>query len=84
MDSIKRKIIKNICFTELVYGRIIKKLGTKLTKKQIKELVIHILEETPEKLYLKKGKNYYIANPDKGIRLTVNSNTFRLITVDRI
>jgi hypothetical protein len=84
MNNPKSAIIKNICFTELVYGRINKKLRTNLTNKQIEELILQILEETPEKLYLKKGKNYYISNPDQRIRLTVNSNTYRIITVDRI
>ncbi|MCB2195375.1 MAG: DUF3781 domain-containing protein [Bacteroidetes bacterium] len=84
MNITKSEIINNICYTDLVYERVNKKLRKKLTNKQIEEFVIHILEETPEKLYLKKGKNYYIANPDQGIRLTVNSNTYRLITVDII
>lgn len=32
----------------------------------------------------KIGKNYYIYDEEKRIRVTVNSHTFRVITVDRI
>lgn len=32
----------------------------------------------------KIGKNYYVVNTKCNIRITVNSNTFRVITADRI
>lgn len=80
----KSKIINNICYTELVYGRINKKLGTKLSDQQIEKFILQLLEKTPEKFYLKEGKNFYVTNVDNNIRLTINSTTFRIITVDKI
>ncbi|WP_462319215.1 DUF3781 domain-containing protein, partial [Marinilabilia sp.] len=36
----------NICYTELVYGRINKKLNLKFSQKQIEEFIYRILEDT--------------------------------------
>lgn len=80
----KIKILNNICYTKLVYGRINKKLKTNFSKKEIEELLFNILEETNEKFYNKIGKNFYITNTNNNIKITVNSNTFRVITVDKI
>ncbi|MCL2414258.1 MAG: DUF3781 domain-containing protein [Bacteroidales bacterium] len=80
----KDKILQNICYTELVYERINKKLGTILSKEQIEKLMFDVIKKTDEKYFEKTGKNYYIANLEHNIRITVNSNTFRVITVDRI
>jgi hypothetical protein len=80
----KREIFKNICYTELVYERINKKLSTNYSKKQIKELVMKVLKETGVKFFIKKGKNLYIKNIENNIVLTINSSTFRIITVNRI
>jgi len=80
----KQKIIENVCYTELVYGRINKKLNSSYSKKQIEELILKILKTTDEKQYSKMGKNYYIHNPENKIKVTINSNTFRIITVDKI
>ncbi len=80
----KSKIINNICYTELVYGRINKKLNTNLSKTQIEELMLKVLKNTEEKDYSKTGKNYYISNTENNIKITVNSYTFRIITVDKI
>lgn len=84
MSSIKDEIIKNHCYTELVYGRINKKLKTIFSKIEIEVLLKNILEETTLENYTKKGKNFYITNTKYTIRITVNSNTFRIITVDEI
>ena len=78
----KNKIIKNICYTELVYGRINKKLKTGYSKKEIEELILKLLRNAPQSSYSKAGKNYYITN--RNIRVTVNSNTYRVITVDQL
>ncbi|WP_366915416.1 DUF3781 domain-containing protein [uncultured Polaribacter sp.] len=43
-----------------------------------------ILEETTLENYQKKGKNFYISNTKHKIRVTINSNNFRVITVDKI
>jgi len=80
----KNEILKNICYTELVYGRINKKLGIDFSKKQIEEYILKILKETDERCFLKTGKNYYISNKKHQIRITINSYTFRIITVDKI
>ncbi len=84
MSINKREILKNICYTELVYGRINKKLHIKYSKKQIEGFIFKILKKTEEKFFIKIGKNFYITNIKNNIKITVNSNTFRVITVDRI
>jgi hypothetical protein len=67
-----------------VYDRINKKLKTAYSRSEIESLMLQVLEETNEKDYEKRGKNYYITNREYGIRVTVNSYTFRVITVDRV
>jgi len=80
----KKQILENICYTKLVYGRINKKLNTQFSEKQIEEFFFKILKETDEKFFSKIGKNYYIENTENSVRLTINSNTFRIITADRL
>lgn len=84
MKSNKINILENICYTELVYDRINKKLKTQMSKKQIEELMFKTIKNTNEKFFEKKGKNFYISNSKEKIRITINSYTFRVITVDRI
>jgi len=84
MNIDKNEILKNICFTELAYGRINKKLNIKFSKNQIEEFIFNILEETEERFFSKIGKNFYIKNTESNIKITINSNTFRIITIDRI
>tara|TARA_R110002049_G_scaffold177632_1_gene344824 strand:+ start:283 stop:531 length:249 start_codon:yes stop_codon:yes gene_type:complete len=81
---IKNIIIQKHCYTKLVYQRINKKLKTSFTNKQSEALIKKILQETAIENYLKKGKNFYISNKEYGIRITINSNTFRIITVDKL
>jgi len=40
------EILKNICYTELVYGRINKKLGVDFSKKQSEEFIFKALKST--------------------------------------
>lgn len=80
----KKEILENICYTELVYGRINKKLNLKFSKKRIEEFIFNVLKGTKERFFIKKGKNFYITNTENNIKVTINSNTFRVITVDRI
>lgn len=80
----KNEILEKLCYTELVYGRINKKLGVNLSRKEIEEFILKILKETDIMFYTKKGKNFYIINKANKIRITINSRTFRIITVDRI
>lgn len=83
MDVNKKNILDNICYTELVYQRINKKLNIKFTREQIEDFIFKILEETDVHFYTKKGKNFYILNLDYKIRITINTNTYRIITVDK-
>ncbi|KXX66891.1 DUF3781 domain-containing protein [Flammeovirga sp. SJP92] len=80
----KQTIIDNLCYTALVYGRINKKLSLQLNQKEIEALLLKVLHETDEKFYIKTGKNFYISNSSHNIRVTVNSYTFRVITVDQL
>jgi predicted nucleic acid-binding protein len=80
----KKEILENICYTELVYGRINKKLNILFSKEQIEEFVFKIIKDTEEKFFSKKGKNIYVVNTENNVRLTINSNTFRIITADRL
>jgi hypothetical protein len=84
MTGLKQKIIENLCYTNLVYGRINKKLTSNLSNGQIELFISKILKETDEKSYAKKGKNYYVINSENNVRITINSNTFRVITVDKL
>ena len=83
--SIKiNEILQKIRYTKLVYERINKKLNTKFSKEQIEELILDIIKKTEANFIAKKGKNYYLTNIEYNIRITINSTTFSIITVDRI
>jgi hypothetical protein len=84
MNNYKSEILKNICYTELVYGRINKKLNIELSKEKIEEFILETISETDEAKFQKTGKNFYITNKEKNIRLTINSYTNRIITVDKL
>ena len=84
MDIDKEKILKCICYTELVYQRINKKLDINFSKEQIEEFIFRILQETEKNFFSKIGKNFYVINKENNIKITINLNTFRIITVDRI
>ena len=83
MNINKPEILSKICYTELVYQRINKKLKTELSKLEIEKMLFDILNETQEKYFKKIGKNIYVNNSDNNIKITINSNTFRIITVDK-
>ena len=84
MNIIKTVILNNICYTELVYGRKNKKLNSNLSKPEIEKILIDIIKETQEIFFKRIGKNGYVTNSGKNIKITINSNTYRVITVDRI
>ena len=84
MNIIKQNIIDNICYTELVYERINKKMNIKFSKRRIEEFIFNTLQETDQSFFNKNGKNFYITNKKNNIRITVNSYAFRVITVDKI
>ena len=82
MNNFKKEILSKICYTDLVYGRINKKLNQNFSNTEIEKLILEIIENTAEINFEKKGKNIYIANEDRNIRITINSFTNRIITVD--
>lgn len=84
MNIDKKKFLKNICYTELVYGRINKKLNVNFSKKEAEGYISKIIEQTEEKFISRIGKNYYVTNAEKNVKITINSNTFRIITVDKL
>lgn len=84
MPNYKKVILDKLCYTELVYGRINNKLKIDLSKDKIEELISTIITETDETNFQKKGKNIYITNCEKNIRLTINSFTNRIITADKL
>ena len=78
----KTEILENICYTELVYERINKKLKSQFSKEEIEKLLFAIIKETDEADFQKRGKNIYVTNIEHNIRVTVNSYNCRIITVD--
>lgn len=84
MKSYKKEILEKICYTELVYERINKKLNIKFSKEENEKMIIKIIRETDELHFQKNGKNIYITNREKNIRITINSNNYRIITVDEL
>lgn len=80
----KTEILSKICYTELVYERINKKLNKQLSRNKIEELILEIIKNTDKREFRKTGKNIYITNREKKIRLTINSNNYRIITVDLV
>ena len=84
MDSYKTEILQRLCYTELVYERINKKLSQQLSKAEIETMIRETLIETNESQFKRTGKNIYVTNDKRNIRITVNSNTCRIITVDTI
>lgn len=83
-SSLKEIILQRLCYTKLVYDRINRKLNLRLSPKEIEDFIVDIIERTDETHFLQKGKNYYITNDVEGIRITVNSFTYRVITADEI
>lgn len=84
MTNFKQIILEKICYTDLVYERINKKLNIELSIDKIEEMILEIINETDITGFLKSGKNIYITNKEKGIRLTINSYTNRIITADKL
>ena len=47
-------------------------------------MIYKTIKETDKSMFQKKGKNIYITNYNKNIRLTINSYTNRIITADNL
>ena len=84
MSINKTEILDRICYTELVYERINKKLDTKFSKSEIEKLLFDIVKETQEILFQRIGKNIYVTSRERNMKITINSNTYRIITVDKL
>ncbi len=84
MSNYKNEILNKICYTDLVYERINKKLNIELSKDKIEEMILEIITETKEIEFKKTGKNIYITNNERNVRLTINSYTNRIITADKL
>ena len=84
MNNYKKEILDKICYTDLVYERINKKLNIELSKDKIEEMIFAIIKETDETEYQKTGKNIYITNNERNVKLTINSYTNRIITADKL
>jgi hypothetical protein len=80
----KTEILNKICYTELVYERINKKLDVKFTKSEIEKMIFDIVKETQEMFFQRIGKNIYVTSRKRNIKITINSNTYRIITVDKL
>ncbi|MHC5374349.1 DUF3781 domain-containing protein [Enterococcus sp. LJL120] len=79
----KEQILEHLCYTDLVYQRINKKLKLALTNFEIEELMSEIISASQSTIE-RRGKNFYIEHATKKIRITVNANTYSVITADRI
>ena len=64
MIGSKTQILNNICYTELVYERINRKLNSKFSKYEIERMLFKIIRETDEMHFQKTGKNFYITNTE--------------------
>lgn len=84
MEDHKTEILNKICYTDLVYKRINKKLNLQLTKNEIEKMIYEIIKVTDRTKFQKTGKNIYITNNYKNVRLTINSYTNRIITADKL
>lgn len=77
----RTELLENVSYTPLVYGRINKKLGTTYSNDELEALVSAIIAD-PQTTIQKQGKNVYLNNETKQVRLTINRNNLRVITAD--
>lgn len=84
MNDYKELILEKICYTDLVYERINKKLKIALSKDNIEALILETIKNTDISEFQKIGKNIYITNKTENIILTINSYTYRIITASRL
>ena len=54
-----------------------------MDKEEIEKFILNIV--TCEFNFIQKiGKNYYLRDKQKGLSITINSSTYRVITVDKL
>ncbi|MFD1454877.1 DUF3781 domain-containing protein [Levilactobacillus lanxiensis] len=71
----------HVCYTELVYQRVNKKLSVDLSPVDVEALVFAVLDDDASRVE-KLGKNYCVTNSARGVQLVINSINYRLITVN--
>ncbi len=76
-------IIENICYTELVYERVNKKMRTQMSPSEIEAWIQNVLHQS-DCVLEQRGKNFYVSCISENVILTVNSYNYRLITVNQI
>lgn len=77
------QIKEHVCYTELVYQRVNKKLAVYLSKSEVEALVMAVLEDSATSVE-KLGKNYYVTNLLQRGQLVINPLNYRLITVNHV
>ncbi len=65
MNNFKQIILEKICYTDLVYERINKKLNIVLSKDKIEEMILEIINETDITGFLKSGKIFTLQTRKK-------------------
>jgi hypothetical protein len=84
MNIDKAEILDRICYTELVYKRINKKLDSEYSKSEIEKMLFDIVKKTQETFFHRVGKNIYVTSRENNLKITINSNTYRIITIDKL
>lgn len=84
MKRYKELILSHICYTDLVYDRINKKLNSRYSRHKVEKMIFEIIKDSAEANFRRSGKNIYVTNSDRKIRITINFNTCRVITVDAL
>lgn len=83
INLVIEKIKQNICYTELVYDRIRKKLKIELSDADIEKMIFDVVSDKKSCLD-KRGKNFYITNNIMEVEITINSNNYRVITASKV
>ncbi len=82
MSIDKTEILNRVCYTALVYERINRKLNSQFSKQEIEQMIFFVIKEAPEESFERIGKNIYVTSIHKHIKITINANTYRIITVN--
>ena len=58
MKNCKKEILDNLCYTDLVYGRINKKLNLKFSNNEIEKLILITISETDNTAFQNDWKKF--------------------------